>query len=40
MTAFSIPEEPDRARMYRDVGAKIRAAMTDCVPEPSSLSMN
>ena len=40
MTAFSIPEEPDRARMYRDVGAKIRAAMTDCGVDALILLMN
>lgn len=28
-SAFQIPDEPDRARMYREAGARLRAAMAD-----------
>jgi Xaa-Pro aminopeptidase len=40
MTAFSIPAEPDRARMYRDVGGRIRAAMADNGVDALILLMN
>ncbi len=40
MTAFSIPAEPDRARMYRDVGHRIRAAMVDNGVDALILLMN
>ncbi|WP_445167913.1 M24 family metallopeptidase [Mycolicibacterium sp. Dal123E01] len=40
MTAFSIPDEPDRARMYREVGARIRTAMADNGVDALILLMN
>ncbi|MDH6243967.1 Xaa-Pro dipeptidase [Mycobacterium sp. OTB74] len=40
MTAFSIPEEPDRGRMYREVGARIRTAMADNGVDALILLMN
>lgn len=40
MTGFSIPDEPDRARMYREVGARIRAAMADNGVDALILLMN
>ena len=40
MTAFSIPDEPDRARMYREVGARIRTAMVDNGVDALILLMN
>ena len=29
LTAIDIPDEPDRGRMYREIGARLRASMTD-----------
>jgi Xaa-Pro aminopeptidase len=40
MTAFSIPDEPDRGRMYREVGARVRAAMADNGVDALILLMN
>jgi Xaa-Pro aminopeptidase len=40
MTGFVIPDEPDRGRMYREVGARIRAAMADNGVDALILLMN
>ena len=29
LTALGIPDEPDRGRMLREIGARLRAAMAD-----------
>ncbi|MBB3748709.1 Xaa-Pro aminopeptidase [Mycolicibacterium sp. BK634] len=40
MTDFVIPDEPDRGRMYREVGARIRTAMADSGVDALILLMN
>jgi len=40
MTAFSIPDEPERGRMYREVVARLRAAMADHGVDALILLMN
>jgi Xaa-Pro aminopeptidase len=40
MTGFAIPDEPDRGRMYREVGARIRRAMADNGVDALILLMN
>lgn len=39
-TALSIPQAPDRVRMYRDVGTRLRAVMTDQGVDALILLMN